>query len=144
MSELGQRIDQANLEAAERLMDSQPVLVDVSTAAESIPGLTSKTILHAGPPIAWDKMCGPVRGAVMGALIYEGLADTPEEAQEWAASGEIRFDPCHHHQAVGPMAGVISPSMPVWMVLNKSFGNFAFCTLNEGLGKVLRFGAYSK
>jgi hypothetical protein len=144
MSELGQRIDEANREAAERLMDSQPVLVDVSTAAEAIPGMTSRTILHAGPPVRWDRMCGPVRGAVMGALIYEGLASTPEEAQDLAANGEICFDPCHHHQAVGPMAGVISPSMPVWMVLNKSFGNFAYCTLNEGLGKVLRFGAYSR
>lgn len=144
MSKLGQRIDRANVVAAERLMDSQPVLVDVSPAAEAIPGMTAKTILHAGPPIAWERMCGPVRGAIMGALIYEGLANSPEEALELAASGEIHFDPCHHHQAVGPMAGVVSSSMPVWVVLNKSFGNFAYCTLNEGLGQVLRFGAYGR
>jgi hypothetical protein len=144
MSKLGQRIDRANVVAAERLMDSQPVLVDVSPAAEAIPGMTAKTILHAGPPIAWERMCGPVRGAIMGALIYEGLANSPEEALELAASGEIHFDPCHHHQAVGPMAGVVSSSMPVWVVLNKSHGNFAYCTLNEGLGQVLRFGAYGR
>lgn len=144
MSELSQRIEEANRAAVEHLMDSQPVLVDVSSAAEAIPGMTAKTILHAGPPIGWERMCGPVRGAIMGALIYEGLAKDEEEAQELAASGEIRFHPCHHHQAVGPMAGVVSSSMPVWMVLNKSFGNFAYCTLNEGLGKVLRFGAYSR
>jgi len=141
---IGERIDAANVLAAERLMDSQPFLVDVATAAEAIPGMTSKTILHAGPPISWDRMCGPVRGAVIGALIYEGLAATPEEAEKLAAGGTIRFDPCHHHQAVGPMAGVVSPSMPVWVVLNKTFGNYAFCTLNEGLGKVLRFGAYGR
>ncbi len=144
MPTIGERIDSANAQAAERLMDSQPFLVDVATAAEAIPGMTSQTILHAGPPIEWDRMCGPVRGAVIGALIYEGLAATPEEAKELAAGGTIRFDPCHHHQAVGPMAGVVSPSMPVWVVLNKTFGNYAFCTLNEGLGKVLRFGAYSR
>jgi hypothetical protein len=143
MSELGQRIDEANREAVERLMDSQPVLVDVATALEAIPGMTPRSIFHAGPPLAWERMCGPVRGAVLGALIYEGIADSWEKAQEVAASGEIHFDSCHHHQAVGPMAGVVSPSMPVWVVLNKSFGNFAYCTLNEGLGKVLRFGAYS-
>ena len=144
MPTIGERIDAANVLAAERLMDSQPFLVDVATAAEAIPGMTSKTILHAGPPISWDRMCGPVRGAVIGALIYEGLAATPEEAEKLAAGGTIRFEPCHHHQAVGPMAGVVSPSMPVWVVLNKTFGNYAFCTLNEGLGKVLRFGAYGR
>jgi hypothetical protein len=141
---IGERIDAANAQAAERLMDSQPVLVDVAPAAEAIPGMTSQTILHAGPPISWDRMCGPVRGAVIGALNYEGLAASPEEAEKLAASGSIRFDPCHHHQTVGPMAGVVSPSMPVWVVLNKTFGNYAFCTLNEGLGKVLRFGAYGR
>jgi hypothetical protein len=144
LSELSQRIEEANRAAVEHLMDSQPVLVGISPAAEAIPGMTAKTILHAGPPIGWERMCGPVRGAIMGALIYEGLAKTTEEAGELAADGEIRFHPCHHHQTVGPMAGVVSSSMPVWMVLNKSFGNFAFCTLNEGLGKVLRFGAYSR
>ena len=144
MSELGQHIDEANRSAAEQLMDSQPVLVDVTSALEAIPGMTPRTILHAGPPIDWERMCGPMRGAVMGALIYEGLADEPERAQDVAASGEIHFDCCHHRQAVGPMAGVVSPSMPVWVVLNKSFGNFSYCNLNEGLGKVLRFGAYSR
>jgi hypothetical protein len=144
LSTIGQRIDAANAMATERLMDSQPVLIDVAPAAEAIPGMTPTTILHAGPPIPWERMCGPVRGAVIGALIYEGQAATPEEAEQLAISGAVRFDPCHHHQAVGPMAGVVSPSMPVWVVLNKTFGNYAFCTLNEGLGKVLRFGAYSR
>jgi hypothetical protein len=89
-------------------------------------------------------MSGPVRGAVMGALIYEGLAQDLQEAERLAASGEIGFDPCHHHQTVGPMAGVVSPSMYVYVVKNETNGNTACCTLNEGLGKVLRFGAYGE
>ena len=85
-------------------------------------------------------MCGPTRGAVMGALIYEGLARDEHEAIKLAESGAIEFSPCHHHHSVGPMAGVVSPSMPVWIIENKTFGNRAYCTLNEGLGKVLRYG----
>ncbi len=141
---IAERIAQANKEAVERLLNAQPTLVGLGTAGQNIPGMTKKTILHAGPPVTWDKMSGPLRGAVIGGLIYEGLAANEEEAIKLAASGEITFDPCHHHDAVGPMAGVVTYSMPVWIVENKTFGNFAYCTLNEGLGKVLRFGAYGE
>jgi hypothetical protein len=136
-------IDAANQKAVEKVLNAQPVLVDIGIAGEVIPRMTKKTILHAGPPITWEKMSGPMRGAVMGALIYEGLAGDIKEAEELAASGEITFDPCHHHNAVGPMAGIVSASMPVFIVQNKTEGNYAYCTLNEGLGKVLRYGAYS-
>ncbi|MEW6081098.1 MAG: DUF1116 domain-containing protein [Bacillota bacterium] len=135
-------IDAANRRAIDRVLQSQPTLVGIGTALETVPGMDGKTLLHAGPPVAWDRMCGPMRGAVMGALIYEGLAQDANEALEVAQSGEITFDPCHHHQAVGPMAGIISPSMPVFIIENATFGNQAYCTLNEGLGKVLRYGAY--
>lgn len=135
-------INAANQKAVEKVLNAQPVLVDIGIAGEVIPGMTKKTILHAGPPITWEKMTGPMRGAVMGALIYEGLARDIKEAEELAASGEITFDPCHHHNAVGPMAGIVSASMPVFVVQNKAEGNYAYCTLNEGLGKVLRYGAY--
>ncbi|MCE5236238.1 MAG: DUF1116 domain-containing protein [Eubacteriales bacterium] len=131
----------ANAEALGRILNAQPTLVGLSTAGEAIPGMTKLTVLHAGPPVAWDNMCGPVRGAVMGGLLYEGLAKDLKEAEELAASGKIAFSPCHHHSAVGPMAGVITYSMPVWRVVNKTYGNAAYCTVNEGLGKVLRFGA---
>jgi hypothetical protein len=107
-----------------------------------IPGMHSRMILHAGPPITWERMCGPMRGGVMGALVYEGLAETPEEAAWLAKSSQIEFSPCHHHHAVGPMAGIVSPSMPVWIIRNEEFGNEAYCTQNEGLGQVLRYGAY--
>jgi hypothetical protein len=100
-----------------------------------------RTILHSGPPIAWERMCGPVQGAIVGAILYEGWARGHAEAAALAARGEVAFAPCHHHGAVGPMAGVISPSMPVWIVRDREHGNRAYCNLNEGLGKVLRFGA---
>jgi hypothetical protein len=106
--------------------------------------MNKKTILHAGPPIEWEDMSGPLKGAVIGGLIYEGLAANEAEARTLAASGEIKFDPCHHHSTVGPMAGVVTASMPVWIIENKAFGNKSYCTLNEGLGKVLRYGAFSE
>ena len=142
MTKLGETIDEANAKAAERMMNSQPVLVDIKPAISAIPKMEEKMILHAGPPVEWERMCGPVRGAVIGALIFEGLAESKEEAEKLAASGEIKFEPCHHHSAVGPMTGVVSSSMPVFCVKNETYGNTAYCTLNEGLGKVLRFGAY--
>jgi len=140
----GNSIDDANDEAVARIMAGRPMIVGLDLARQVIPGMTDRTILHAGPPINWERMCGPTRGAVMGALVYEGWAETPQGAAELAASDEITFDPCHHHHAVGPMAGVISPSMPVWIVENIEFGNRAYCTLNEGLGKVLRYGAFGE
>ncbi len=137
------RVEAANKKVMETILNGQPTLLDIGVAEEVIPGMTKKTILHAGPPIKWEKMSGPLKGAVIGALIYEGLAVDEKEATELAASGEISYDPCHHHNTVGPMAGVVSASMPVWILQNKKYGNYSYCTLNEGLGKVLRYGAYS-
>ena len=139
--EIAAKIDAANQEALKRILAAQPTIVGLGIAGEVIPGMTKRTILHAGPPVTWARMCGPQRGAVMGGLIYEGLAKDLKEAEALAASGEITFDPCHMHDAVGPMAGVVTASMPVWILENKTFGNRAYCTINEGLGKVLRFGA---
>lgn len=141
---IAEKITQANLEAEKRIMKAHPYLIGIGSAGSDIPNMTKHTILHAGPPIKWEKMSGPLKGAIIGGLIYEGLAKNEEEAIALAASGEITFDSCHHHNTVGPMAGVVTYSMPVWIVENKAFGNKAYCTLNEGLGKVLRFGAYQK
>ncbi len=137
-------IEKANQEAASRILKAKPTIVDISTAGEVVPGMKKNMILHAGPPVTWDRMCGPMRGAVIGGLLYEGTAKNRREAEELAASGDIIFEPCHHHDAVGPMAGVATWSMPVWVLENKTFGNRAYCTLNEGLGKVLRYGAFSE
>jgi hypothetical protein len=113
----------------------------MGTAKDVIPGMHDRMILHSGPPITWERMCGPTRGAVMGALIYEGMARDEKDAAKLAASDEIEYSPCHHHAAVGPMAGIISPRMPVFMIKNATFGTLAYATQNEGLGKVLRYGA---
>ncbi len=143
----GVDIDAANAEAVRRICAGQPLLVDMGIAREVIPGFAPAgkarmLITHSGPPITWERMCGPTRGAIIGALIYEGLAETPEAAAALAASGEIEFAPCHHYNAVGPMAGIISPSMPVFIVRNETTGHQAYATQNEGLGRVLRYGAY--
>jgi hypothetical protein len=136
----------ANAEGYARITAGRPMLVSMGIARDVIPGFAPQKgrmlITHSGPPIGWERMCGPTRGAIMGALIYEGLAETPEDAARLAASGEIEFAPCHHYAAVGPMAGVISPSMPVFIVRNEAYCNLAYATQNEGLGKVLRYGAY--
>jgi len=137
-------IDSANLRAVEKILNSKPVLIDVKPAIEVVPKMTELTILHSGPPIEWKRMCGPMRGAVIGALVYDGLAKDENDAEKLAASEKIEFSPCHHHGAVGPMAGVISSSMPVFIVENQRHKNRAYCTINEGLGKVLRFGAYDE
>ncbi len=142
--ELREKIAQANKEVVEKILSGQPTLLGIGKAIDNIPKMTERTILHAGPPITWDKMSGPLRGAIIGGLIYEGLATNEEDAITLAESGEITFEPCHHHNTVGPMAGVVTASMPVWILQNKTFGNYAYCTLNEGLGKVLRYGAYSQ
>ena len=134
-------VEAANEAAFFKYLAANPTIDAVDVAGRALPGMGKRMILHAGTPVAWDEMCGPMRGAIVGAALYEGWASTVEEAEALAAQGEIDFDSCHHHNAVGPMAGIVSPSMPVWVVNNPEHGNQAFCTLNEGLGKVLRFGA---
>lgn len=136
-------IEQANQLAVERMIGARPRLVDVRPAAEVIPGMHKHLLLHAGPPITWERMAGPLRGAIVGALLYEGLAQEQAEAEQLAASGEIAFAPCHHYNAVGPMAGVTSASMPVQIIDEPIYGHQTYSTLNEGLGKVLRYGANS-
>ncbi len=136
-------IEQANQKALDIIQAGKPVLVGMGIAGELIPGMHQNLILHAGPPITWQRMCGPMRGAIIGALIYEGRADSPEAAEKLASGGEIEYAPCHEHCAIGPMAGIISPRMPVFIIKNESFGNYCYSTQNEGLGKVLRYGAFS-
>ena len=134
-------VDAANAEAFRRIKAGQPVLRRVRPAHEVLPGMTRTTIFHAGPPIAWADMCGPMRGAYIGAIKYEGLAATDEEAAALMDSGAITYGPNHHQGCVGPMTGMVSYSMPLLEVENTAFGNKAYSTLNEGIGKVMRFGA---
>jgi hypothetical protein len=133
-------VDAANEQALRRVLDARQALVDVRPAREVVPGLERDMVLHAGPPIAFEQMSDPVRAAALGAMVHEGLAPDPETAERVAIRGDVRFEPCHHHQAVGPMAGMTTASMPALVVENRAFGNRAYSILNEGLGRVLRYG----
>ncbi len=135
-----EKIELANKEALRRILQAEPILIDVQRAGDVINGLNKKMVLHSGPPITWDRMCGPMRGAICGIAVFEGWAKDLGEAETAAANGEYTFHSNHHFGAVGPMTGVTTISQPVMVVENKAFGNRAYCTLNEGLGKVMRFG----
>ena len=137
---MGERIGAANDEALERILAAEPFLVDVLPAAEAIPELEDRMIAHAGPPIEWERMCGPMRGAMAGICVFEGWAPELSAGEALCASGEISFLPNHNLGAVGPMTGITTRGQAVMVVENRAFGNRAYCTLNEGLGKVMRFG----
>jgi len=136
-------IEKANQTAVERMMSARPLLTGVAIAKDVIPGMKENLILHAGPPIEWERMSGPLRGAVIGALLFEGLAQDEDHAAKLIEGGRIEVAPCHDHTTVGPMAGVTSASMAVYELENVTHGNKAYSTLNEGYGKVLRYGAYA-
>jgi hypothetical protein len=138
--DIKQKIELANKEAANRLKSGNPVLVDIAPAGEVIPGLSGKMVIHSGPPIDWQRMCGAQRGAIIGQVLYEGWATNIDDAMDLLNKGDIRLEPNHHHHTVGPMAGTISPSAPVWVVENKAFGNRAYCRQVEGSQQ---FGDYN-
>lgn len=139
-----QKIEVANQLVVDKIKSAEGRLIAVKKAFDVIPNMSKNTILHAGPPIEFKKMAGPMKGAIIGALIYEGLAKNEKEAIKLAESGAIEFDSAHHHDAVGPMAGIISSSMPVHVIYDIVNRNYSYCTINEGLGKVLRYGANSE
>jgi len=134
----------ANEVVVRRLHEARPLLVGVGRAIDEIPEMDALMFLHAGPAIGWEDMSGPMRGAVIGAVQFEGLADTPEEAIRCIEQGMVHFSPNHEHASVAPMAGIVSASMPVWVVEIDSAGKRATCPVNEGMGRVLRFGAFHR
>ncbi|MEM7347581.1 MAG: DUF1116 domain-containing protein [Chloroflexota bacterium] len=136
--------EEANKTVVERMMSARPILKRIETAIDVIPGMRENLLLHAGPPITWENASGPLRGAIVGALILEGKATDWDSAVELVTSGQIDLEPCHEHATVGPMAGVTSASMKVYVVENVTHGNVAYSNMNEGYGKVLRYGAYSE
>jgi len=126
------------------MQEARPRLAGVGRAEDLLEDVSERTLLHAGPPVDWDHMCGPLRGAIIGAALYEGLAESEDDAIARARKGEFEFIPCHERAAVGPMAGVVSHWRPRWIVETEANGNRAYATFNEGLGKVLRYGAYDR
>ena len=140
-SPFDERTEAANAEALRRILAAAPLLVDVRRAGELVPELDAeRLLLHAGPPLPWERMCGPLRGAICGAIVFEGWVADLDAAEMLAASGAVKFAPNHHFGAVGPMTGITTRSMALLVVENRKFGNWAACTINEGLGKVMRFG----
>lgn len=136
-------VKEANQKALTRLKNSQPMWLDVKTAKDAIK-LDKFTFLHAGPPITWQRMSIPMRGAILAAIKYEGLATDDITAEKLAASGKITYVPCHEYGCVGPMTGIITQSMPLIVVKNTEYGNYSYSTFNEGAGDVARFGAHGE
>lgn len=136
-------IDEANEEIVQRMRKAQPILVDVKYAKEVIPELShgKKIILHAGPPIKFENMTGPMQGSCIGAMLFEGWATDQADALRQLESGEVEFMPCHHVNAVGPMGGITTQNFPVFVVQNALDDTEGYCIMNEGIGNVLRFGA---
>lgn len=132
MTSLIERIDAANQEAFSRLVAAKPVWVDVRPALEVLPGMTRQTILHAGPPIAWQDMCGPQKMGVVQAALHEGLAATEAEAEELIMAGKILVAPCHEHGAVGGMAGITSASSPMAVVYDSVHERYGYSQLFQG------------
>ncbi len=139
-----QQVESANAESVERMVESDPWWVDVGSAREKIGAFGQKVLLHAGPPIDWERASGPLRGAVIGAILYEEWAEDEKAAATLVEDGEVKLECTHPYNAVGPMAGVISPSMPVLELEDRKHGTKTYSNLNEGTGKVLRYGAYGK
>lgn len=134
----------ANEIALNKMFQSDPILVDVKPANEVLKGLTKTTFLHAGPPISFEDMCAPMKGAVYCGILNEGLAKNIDEAIELATSGAITYRPCHEFGAVGPMTGLTTWSMPVWVVEDRNTKQRSYANLSEGSGVGLRFGEYTE
>lgn len=132
---------QVNARLLNDLYAADPVLLGIAPAGEVIPGMEADMVLHAGPPVTWGRMTPAMQAAVLGGLVFEGRAATLDAAQELAGSGAVRFAPAHDHQTAGAMAGIVTPSMPVFIAEDRQSGIRAFSSINEGLGQALRFGA---
>ena len=137
------RIAAANEEVTRRIITARPLWEDIALRADGVwPEMKdTRLLLHAGPPVAWPDMCGPMHGAMIGAVLYEGWAQSADAAQGMLERGEIAFAQCHDFKAVGPMTGIISASMPLIQVRDATHGNLAYTNINEGIGRCLRFGA---
>ena len=142
---MNRAINEANQAIIERIRSARPHWIGVVAGKEAVPALAQGyKLLHAGPPITWQDMTGPMQGACIGACLFENWAQDEKHALDLLANGKVEFIPCHSVNAVGPMGGITSANMPMLVVENITHGNRAYCNLNEGIGKVMRFGAYGE
>ncbi|MFZ0327433.1 MAG: DUF1116 domain-containing protein [Nitrososphaeraceae archaeon] len=139
--EMKNKVEEANSIATERILKSIPLLVDVKPAIEALPNMKRNSILYAGPPIEWKRMCGAMKGAIVGTIIFEGLAHDWDEAVKLIEQDDIVFSPNTEHDAVGPMAGIISPSLPVLVVKNEKYGNTCYGRIVE---QKVQYGVFNK
>ncbi|SVC74898.1 uncharacterized protein METZ01_LOCUS327752, partial [marine metagenome] len=137
------KVNNANAIVIERIQNANPQIIDIVSAQEAM-NLPPFTILHAGPPVSWERMCGPQKRAVLGAIQFESWAKNEIEALELVTKEKVELYPCHKFNAVGPMTGIISPSMPVLVIQNETYGNYGYSTFNEGRGNTLWFGVYDE
>ena len=136
-------LSKANDEAARRICEADPVVVDIKPAGEVVPGMTEQKILTSGAPLEWGQYTGGQRRAVIYGALFEGLATDEEDADAKLSSGEIELGICHAHGCVGSVAGIYTASMPVFVVENRSMGNTGFCNLYEGESRRrLNYGVY--
>lgn len=140
---LKEKIKAANEEAAKRLLEAEPFLVDTAPAIEVIPGMKDKMLLHAAPFVDWEHMCGPQKGSAIGAALFEGWAKTPKEAVKLFEKGAITFGPAHNHTALAGAGMMVSPSMMVFVVENRKHGNKVYTHTKEETFKALRYGVFS-
>jgi hypothetical protein len=136
----GDRVAAGNAAAIARIEGSAPRALTVAPAGDVVPGLRDGLLLHSGPPIEFARVCDPQRRALLAAAVFEGWAPDREEAARLLERDEIALEPGNEHDHVGPMTGVCSPSMPVWVVADERTGTRAYSTLNEGPGRTLWFG----
>jgi hypothetical protein len=145
VSDIKKKIESANDEALKIILGARPLLVDVASALEVVPGMTANTILHSAPAIEWSRMCGPHRNGIIGAALWEGLAPDPARAEQMIERGDIILAPCHHHDSVGAGAGITSASTPMLVIENDTAGNRAFSCISEGGGlRLLKWGVYDE
>lgn len=132
--------DAAGRRSVELLDRTTARLVGVRPACEVVQGIGPRHFLHAGPPIEMDEIPGPMRGALIAGLMFEKEAHSVEQAEQIIDQGGLSISSCNDAGGAGPVAGVVTPTMPV-VVAETSTGSLAFSPLNEGRGRVLRFGA---
>ena len=137
--------ERANELAVQRMIDADPVLVDIRPAIDVLPGMTPDTILTSGPPMDWEGYTGGQRSAIIGGALFEGLAEDAEDAERKLGDGSIRVGACHDYGCVGSLAGIYTASMPVFVVENRTNGKLAFCNSFEGASrKRLNYGVYDE